>query len=287
MEVDLAVSALLIGALAFLAGAFGHRIGGCLNSAWRHGLFAMSMVCGTVHASILVGRLELAEFFSVGAAIVTSNVTPIFIIFAIGLVWSAPVAGRPKRQVRLAGLGMLSVAFLVAPIMRPLIRPVVSDETARMDDGVCLQSHPATCAAAAAATILQHHRIAVTERQMIAACLTSCNGTEPLGLFRGLRSQTATRALRPQLASTEAATWQSLNQFPLIALISFGRENESDVTSLQWILGRQGEGHAIVVFGISENGDYLIGDPAFGRTVWDEGTFQRRFSGHAIYLAKR
>ena len=82
-------------------------------------------------------------------------------------------------------------------------------------------SHEATCGAAAAATLLNLRGIPATEQGMIRRCLTSRHGTEPLGLYRGLKL--ATEGLGPdvRVASHDPAEWIDENQLPNVALIQF------------------------------------------------------------------
>ncbi len=285
MEADLAISILVILALAALASVIGYRFGLRLSPLLRISLFAASMLAATIHAAIVSGRLELAGLFRLSSAICFTNITPVLICFSVGLAWTIPGPDAFVRHVRLSLMAALSVLFFFAPLLRPAIRPVISDEATRFDKGVCLQSHPASCAAAAAATLLSAHGISVSESQMMHACLTSRDGTEPLGLYRGLVLRTQSRRLSPRLASHDAAQWDQLCQYPLVALVTFRNDENSAPPTLRRILGRDAEGHAIVVFGRTPGGKFIVGDPAVGRTLWDQEVFERRFSGQAIYLS--
>jgi hypothetical protein len=161
------------------------------------------MICVSLHASLIVGRLEIAHFFPSGTALFATNITPVLVAFAAGIAWSVPAPDFQRGQVRFVSMAALSFLFYLAPAIRPILKPVVSDEAARFQDGVCMQSHSATCGAAAAATLLLQHGIAVSEQEMIKACLTSSDGTEPLALYRGLKSQTRSRDVTPRLASRQ------------------------------------------------------------------------------------
>jgi|GEM_PF-1179343 len=287
MDHDLIAATLGVLGLALMASVLGYRLGLALHPQVRIGLFAASLVLASVYAAFMVGRLELVGFFPGGNAVLQSNATPILILFATGLAWTIPSTSQSSRRFRFAVMAGLSVLFFFSPWLRPQMRPVVSDEQARFNQGVCLQSHSATCAAAAAATLLSYHGMPIAEHDMIRHCLTSRDGTEPLGLYRGLSVGTAGRRFTPMLASKHSLNWQALGQYPLIALVSFRDDEQLNSTPYRRLLGRQGDGHAIVVFGQKSNGDFLIGDPATGRTIWDQATFQRRFFGAAIFLAKR
>ena len=287
MDEDLIAATLGVLGFAVLASVWGYRIGLGLQPRSCLSLFAAVILFASLYSSLVVGRLEITSLVSSGTAIFTTNVTPVLILFCVGLAWHLPNVKPRIHHLRVAAMAALSVVFFFAPLIRPWLRPVAMDEPPRFEDGVCLQSHSATCAAAAAVTLLQNHGVGVSESEMIQTCLTSCEGTEPLGLYRGLFNQTKSRSITPRLASTDSSLWQAQNMFPVLALVTFRDDVSAKSGSLNRILGRQGDGHAIVVFGQSANGDFMIGDPAFGRTVWDQATFRHRFSGHAIYLAKR
>jgi len=287
MEEDLIAATLGVLGFAVLASVSGYWIGLHLAPRATLTLFAGVILLASLYSSLVVGRLEIATWVSSGTAIFTTNVTPILILFCVGLAWQLPSVKPRSLHVRFAALGAISVVFFFAPLIRPWLRPVVMDEPPRFEDGVCLQSHWATCAAAAAVTLLQNHGVNVSEGEMIQTCLTSCEGTEPLGLYRGLVKQTKSRSVTPRLASTDSSLWQAQGMFPVLALVTFRDDVSGERGAMNRILGRHGDGHAIVVFGQAANGDFMIGDPAFGRTVWDQATFCHRFSGQGIYLAKR
>ena len=287
MEHDLVAATLGIMGLAMLASVFGHLLGSMIRPALRLLVLGITLLLASLYAAILVGRLELIGYFPGGNAVFQSNATPILIFFATGLAWTLPSLHQANRQLRFVSMAGLSVLFFLSPWLRPQIRPVVSDEQARFIDGICLQSHEATCAPAAAATLLTYHGISASEHDLIRRCLTSSDGTEPLGLYRGLAISSQLGRFAPKIASKHPTRWSSLEQFPLIALVSFSDDFRADTASKRRILGRDADGHAIVVFGQRPNGDYVIGDPAVGRTVWEREAFERRFFGNAIYLAKR
>jgi len=287
MDEDLIAATFGVLGFAVLASVSGYQIGLCLPPRATLALFAAVILLASLYSSLVVGRLEIASLVSSGTAIFTTNVTPILILFCVGLAWQLPSVKPRSHHLRFAAMAGLSVVFFFAPLIRPWLRPVVMDDLPRFEDGVCLQSHSATCAAAAAVTLLQNHGVDVSEGEMIRTCLTSCEGTEPLGLYRGLVNQTKSRSITPRLASTDSSLWRAQDVFPVLALVTFRDDVSGQRGSLNRILGRQGDGHAIVVFGQAANGDFMIGDPAFGRTVWDQSTFRHRFSGQAIYLAKR
>lgn len=287
MYQDLIAATLGVLGMSMIACFLGYRLGDAVGPKIRLALLTVSLLLASLYAAFMVGRLELVSYFPNASAVLQSNATPVMILFATGLAWTIPTRAQVSRKVRFAVMAGLSIVFFFSPWLRPQVRPVVSDELARFVQGICLQSHPATCAPAAAATLLNLHGVPTTEYDMVRHCLTSQDGTEPLGLYRGLSVSTKGYRIEPMLASTQPSDWNLLQQYPLIALVAFRDDYAGDSINYRRILGRQGEGHAIVVFGQRGNGDFVIGDPAVGQTIWDRETFARRFFGDAIFLAQR
>ncbi|MEM6689770.1 MAG: cysteine peptidase family C39 domain-containing protein [Planctomycetota bacterium] len=243
-------------------------------------VFCVSLVVCLAFVRVAAGRLFWAEWFPHAGVLWIGNIAPVLLAWTAGLA-TAESALTPKgRLCAVSGLVFLTVGFVIVPVARPLIFPVVYDEPARWDDGICMQSHPSTCGAAASSTLLNLAGIRLNERSMVEACLTSSLGTEPLGIFRGLSIVTAGRNLRPAVVDEIPARWQS-GDLPNIALVTLEKPR---ATKIDLVLGANREGHAIVVLGRTEDGQWLIGDPAVGRTIWTDEDFRSRFTGEAIAL---
>lgn len=92
------------------------------------------------------------------------------------LWWVAPLAGL---AVLLAG----ETAIRNNPLLQP---PTLFE--ARVDaDGVVWQSHPCTCAAAAAANIARFYGVDVSEREMVKLLGTTADGTTPAQVYYGMK----------------------------------------------------------------------------------------------------
>lgn len=149
------------------------------------------------------------------------NWVPVLLSFTAGLAVATPGLKRWRRPLTVTALGAMAAMHLLLPVTRPLLAPARLVDAGRWSDRICLQSHEATCGAAAAATLLNLRGIPATEQGMIRRCLTSRHGTEPLGLYRGLKL--ATEGLGPdvRVASHDPAEWIDENQLPNVALIQF------------------------------------------------------------------
>lgn len=252
----------------------------------RTPLFAILVVLTSLYASSWVGRFENLHVFRIGPAVLISNLTLVFVCFLAGFAWEIPGVRSTRGALALGTLVVLGGVFFFAPLLRPLLMPVQLAAQGRWIDGVCLQTDDASCGPAAAATLLSQHGVDVDEREMAKYCLTSRAGTEPLALYQGLVSRSGAAGLSTRVASRDPDDWARHGQFPLLAMVSppelqFGT---SRVVRLQQLLGRSSDGHAVVILGVADNGDYEIADPASGRVTWSRATVHRFYSGQAIYL---
>ena len=289
---SLALLAFFAGRKAFFAGrkAFFAGRKGCFagrrlgrNKTRRQSLlFAEILLFTLIFAWFFAGRLSWANALPRSGVVYWSNVMPVLLGFLAGMSTRNLSLGRSRYPASLA-FCCIAVIYLALPVIRPAISPAVVDQASVWRDGVCLQGHESTCAPAAATTLLRMNSIAVTERDMIRFCLTSQHGTEPLGLYRGLKLATQNSGRDLQIATNDPHQWVSQNQLPNVALIKFSRASESE--SVHHLLGRRGEGHAVVVIDF-EDGHWIIGDPAVGEVRWTDEDFRKRFTGDAIYLAQ-
>lgn len=287
MALDLAFGTAAITGLSVLTYRAGRWIG--LKPAAPKTIFLGGMIAIAVAFSYLLsGKLFWARVFPTAAVIYWSNLMPVLLSLIAGLASTSNLFSSWNRATTVGMFLLLTIGYIVSPVARPILMPAKTAATSTWNNNICLQSHGATCAPSAAATLLQSASIGVGESEMVEACLTSQHGTEPLGLFRGLAIASSHRSSRPRVAATDPARWPELGQLPNVALISFPGTNThaDDVgpSSLSRIFGPSRDGHAIVVLGKTDSGRWMIADPAFGRTTWTDSEFRSRFSGDAIFL---
>lgn len=286
MAFDLLTAVLITAAISIAGGLAGRRIGKRFERL-RMPLFATLILATAWYASSWNGRMENVLLFSVGPAILLSNLTPVFSCFLAGLAWEMPGVPRIRRAISLGVFVALAVALFVAPLVRPILKPVSAHELGRWKDGVCVQTHDATCGAAAVATMLRQYDMMVTEKELVGQCLTSADGTEPLAVYRALMIYANKIGLRPKLASSDPSSWQELQQYPVLAMVSpvdSGRATPSNTGRLRSLLGRSSEGHAVVILGRNSDGDFIVGDPSNGRVIWSPRQMSGYYSGQSIYL---
>lgn len=180
---------------------------------------------------------------------------------------------RPWLAAMLWCIAMGSISF---PPARAAIAPVQL-QRASWRQSVCIQTHPASCGPAAAATFLRQHGIDVDERQMARACLTSQGGTEPLALLSAVEYVARTANYNVEVCSRQPRHWGTLAEVPILALVRFDKSIAPP--------GR-GEEHVVMIRGRDKHGRWRVADPAFGWTRWSDETLCDRFTGDAIYLAR-
>ncbi len=282
MSWDLITAIAAISVLSVLAYRAGAWVGPKLQTG-KSLLFVESLLFSLTFAWFFAGRLLWANALTGSGVVYWSNLMPITLGFTAGLVGTAKGLQGWSRPVTATALWTLAVFYLAMPIARPILAPTMVEESMDWREGVCLQSHEATCAPAAAATLLRMNGIVATEKGMIRDCLTSEHGTEPLGLYRGLKLATNSNPVQPRVAERDPSAWDGAGQLPNVALVEFaGVRSQRGISTF---LGPRGEGHAVVVIE-HRDGHWIIGDPAIGRVVWSDKDFRRRFTGDAIYLAR-
>lgn len=289
MELHLFTAVALIAIAALAALVVGRSLSKHLGKA-RTPVFACLVILTALYASIWAGRIEIVAIFPHSSAVLLSNLTFVLVCLLAGFAWEIPGVPSLRGGIVLATLVVLGGVFLFAPFLRPMLMPIELEANSRWRGDICLQTHDASCAPAAAATLLRLHGLHAEERSMADACLTSRAGTEPLALYRGLGISTRDTRLHPRLASRQPEDWARLNQFPVLAMVTPPAAQTIPPTRagrLQKLLGRASEGHAVVVLGRLPDGNFLIGDPASGQRVWDPYLMSHYFSGQAIYLERQ
>jgi len=288
MDFDLLFAIFVIFTASLSACFLGRRISRSFHRV-RMPLFAATILFTAWYASSWTGRVENIALFTVGSAVLLSNLTLVLASFLAGLAWEIDEVPAVRKAVGLGTLVALAAILFFAPLLRPVLKPVVVSSLGRWSNGVCLQTHEASCGAAATATLLREVGISATERELIDDCLTSQDGTEPLSLYRALVRRTLGKELKPQIAAKNPEAWDELGQYPILAMVApadSGFLSPSQSGRLRHLLGRSSEGHAVAILGRRANGDYVIGDPSSGRVVWTPYELSLYFKGQAICLTK-
>lgn len=284
MPIDLTAGIIGITALSVLGFMFGRQINS-QRPTQRPIRFPIALLLALLFAWSLSGNLSWALLLPDASVVSWANIMPILLCLTAGLASASRALEGTPRAATIVALILLAIGYAVTPLARPMLVPAIVAANSRWSGDICLQSHPSTCGPAAAATLLRLADIPANERNLAEACLTSRQGTEPLGLYRGVAAVASQYGRQPRVASSNPESWTDRGQLPNIALVRLPTGPSSD--PLQRLLGPRGEGHAVVVLGRSADGQWAIADPAFGRTHWTDEEFRRRFTGDAIYLLSK
>ncbi|MEM1224791.1 MAG: cysteine peptidase family C39 domain-containing protein [Planctomycetota bacterium] len=228
------------------------------------------------------GHLAWAGRMPFSAEILNGNVASVLLGFASGLAGHVVGLRQRTRPLISAALMCLAIGFVITPVARTLFFPLNLSASSNWNGEVCLQSHPASCAPAAAVTLLAQHGVEASEQELAVDCWTSAMGTEPLGLYRGLASMARRNGLRARVASSDPQDWIRKGQIPNASLVRFKplRHEHRRV-----FFGSAREGHVVTILGRTDGGRWIVGDPAIGRITWSDEELRSCFTGDAIYLS--
>ena len=182
-------------------------------------------------------------------------------------------ARRMKRRgQRVALLALAGFVFLFA-LERLILNAVFDPSTCKgkpAADGVCIQSTPYTCGAAAAATLLNRNGVAADEAEMARLCRANAfTGTDALDVCSGIREKLAGTGRCVRL---ERSGWRSL--------LSLGRP--------AMVLLKSGflVDHWVVVLEARPDG-VLLSNPAAGRVALKPEDFKKRWRGLIVTIDPR
>ncbi|OUX49760.1 MAG: hypothetical protein CBE43_09130 [Rhodopirellula sp. TMED283] len=244
--------------------------------------FAVTLCSAAVLPLSLASGIQWIDLLPLPDVLLWSSVIAPCLCFTAGLA-TCHSALRPYSQ-PLAAVSLVGMAlgYTLVPVLRPAFSPVSLSKETQWGDGICLQSHISTCAPAAAVTLLRNAGIIAEERDLVRVCSTSEQGTESLGLYRGVRIYSNTVFHKVCVASSNTDVWISGRQLPNLSIVNFKASNGGFPNQL---FASRRDRHAVVVFGRNDTGGWVIGDPAFGKTTWSDEEFQARFTGEALYVA--
>lgn len=226
--------------------------------------------------------MRLVRWLPYSNLIVVGNWLPVGCAILAGIAWQRLPNGSVRRLGLTAGVLLIGVYAAWYPLQGK--RPECRDERV---SGISLQTTPATCSAAAAATLLRQHGIEANESEMAELCLTR-RGTYWKGLYRGLKLKTAGTEWDVQVFKSDVEHLrQTVGDGPAILLVGIDQRTEATdvyVRDWGWV---PGVSHSVVLLGFDEEGDLEIGDPAVGREVWLEDDVRLLWSGKGLRLVRR
>jgi hypothetical protein len=229
--------------------------------------------------------LRPARLLPFSNLVILADPTVALVAILVG-VGAALIPGRPARRCVL--LFPLAALCLWGAYGWLGSRPQDLDD--HWTKGVCRQTSPATCTPAAAATLLAHHGVKTTEREMSDLCLATPKGTRAQGLYRGLKLKTAGTdlAVTPFHGTIEDLQSVVARDGPVILTVQLKHGAPVDPRFHRdwgWVPGVY---HHVVLFRFHQGGTILeVGDPAIGREFWGIDALQALWHGQAIQLRRR
>lgn len=182
----------------------------------------------------------------------TGRVRFVLLVFAITLGLSTPLAQLTRPSVRLITCGIMAL-YISALTILPFLGPAaVQNQLALLStqfdaDGVCLQTQPFTCGAAAAVTGLRQLGLAADEGTLAVAARTSpIIGASPWTLYLAIR-----RDYEPQGLLCSFGIFDTLDGVPKDAIL------------LAVMRSSAFSDHCVAVLEITDK-DIVVADPAEG-----------------------
>ncbi|MDA3961743.1 MAG: hypothetical protein PF961_13215 [Planctomycetota bacterium] len=201
---------------------------------------------------------------------------PLIAALVCGAAWSAMKTPAWRRVALLGPTGAAAIIVAYLPLLST--RPPCDNF---WQHGVCIQTTPSTCTAAAAATLLARKDLHHSEAELVAACATTKRGTLLHGAIGGLRA----------FAKQHRVCFDSfdhIDDVPLPAILSVVLTDELDARDPRyrndwgWIINQP---HSVILLAIEPDGRPLIADPAIGIEHWDQTGLTELWTGRAIWLA--
>jgi hypothetical protein len=182
----------------------------------------------------------------------------------------------------------LIVAFAIFVMGYPLFgtTPKCGEQWSRAGD--CLQTTDYTCSAASAATLLKAYGIDATEQEMAELCLTR-EGTNWMGLYRGLALKTSNTMWKVEVVECEPSELLREGQSPMIIDVGLPSDAATDSYLVRENGWRPGISHSVVLWGKKDTHRLLISDPMpnIGREEWHPYMLQQLYRGRAIRIVER
>jgi hypothetical protein len=255
------------------------------NVSRRTATLLCVLVVGLIvaHVKWVSDRAWVSRVLPASSVIILGNALPPLVAALAGLAWRL-IPGHAVRRgllllplVALCGVRSFAPAFASPP-------PLAGN---RWRHEVCIQTSPATCSAAAAATLLRAHGIDTTEAEMVRLCLTGARGTAAHGLYRGLKLKTAGTPWDVEVFDTDTAGLRARAPSVCILTVRLDATAGIDPRYEQLWGWTPGVRHTVVFFRFTDDGKVEMGDPAVGREHWSAKDLHVLWHGEGVRLVPR
>jgi predicted double-glycine peptidase len=280
---DIAVGVLIVAASSLGLFRTGLTIARHSSSRASNWIVSVLVALVVLYAVLIHGKLALAQILPFSNVIVVGNWIP------LGAAMLAGIAGGQATVPlwRRVSLGLILAGLASYTLICDIGGAAPGAQDPWFLRGFCMQTSPGSCSACCAAGLLRHHGIPSSEREMIDLCLTHAQGTPPLGLYRGLKIKTRNTPWRVQVVRCRFEELIKTEPWPVLLLVSSDDTRIADATNpLRFRLSRRAD-HAIVVFGLTDDGEAVVGDPAMGHERWTLDKLKASWRGEGLRLVKR
>jgi hypothetical protein len=153
-------------------------------------------------------------------------------------------------------------------------------------DGLCRQTSRASCAPAAAATLLAAYGIPATEAEMARLCLTTGDGTSSRAIFRGLLLKAEGTSRCVEVFRGDLGALRALRGPVLLNMRLDPKAGTDPISEKKWGW-RPGVAHTVVLFRSLCDGRFYVGDPAVGFELWAQKDIETLWHGEGFRLVPR
>ena len=243
----------------------------------------LAVVCLLSYCFLLWDNLFLARWLPFSNVIVIGNWLPLIAAFISGLAWSTIPGHAARRAVSVGCLLSMGAYVTVEPLLGNA--PVCG--TLWTQDGRCLQTTDATCAAASCATLLNLYNIPASEQELAELCLTR-QGTRWQGLYRALKQKTRGTSWDVVIVDTDAIKPQ-LMTFPMIVSVGIDGSDPAARFYQQEMGVLPDRDHTIVLMNSMLDGSVEVADPdpRYGLEHWPVDVLKHLWRGKAFRIVRR
>lgn len=260
------------------------------------GLAGLVVVGIAVYARWLWEETFVARLLPFSNLIVVSNWFPLAAAVLAGLVWRrigntpAKFLGLGKGEFGSLPRKLFAAIVLFGAAFFSMIWPLLGEAPECGTDwqgDICLQTTPATCSAAAGATLLQNYGIYASEQEMAELCLTR-QGTSWKGLYRGLSLKGAPVGRQVEVANLTIDDLAHDFTGPCILQCELQLDDTGDDFEYQMEGWVPGQPHSVVLLDVIENKQqgkqFLIADPTAFAEVWSRDHLQKLWHGQILRM---
>ncbi len=279
LYLGLLVLAVLDTAMFVVSRAIGRRV----SSHGRNAIAVFSFTAILAYAAFLWDQTVLARLLPFSNLVVVGNWYLPAAGFLGGLASTQVSSAKWRRWLAVGGLQFAAVVTAILPLIGSAPRCGNQwDHT-----GVCFQTTNQTCSAASAATLLKMHGIEATEQEMAEVCLTR-NGTNWMGLYRGLKKKTAGTDWDVEVSTCSANELHALHR-PAILSVGLPLTGNLDLRTQAEFGWTPGVRHSIILLGFTEDDLVDIAEPTagVGRERWTVSNLHEFYLGQCVRLVRR